>query len=99
MVALLVDEKEVKVLQELVPIILDVVQHSTSVQGGDTEVAVTAFDILEDLVESIRVSGQQLPALLRYRRGAGPRYEVVYGRRRIAACREKEEGVRAVPEV
>lgn len=48
------------------------------------------FDVtegLDDLVESIRASGQQLPALLRYRRGAGPRYEVVYGRRRIAACR------------
>ena len=48
------------------------------------------FDVennLDDLVESIRNSGQQLPALVRYRRGAGPRYEVVYGRRRIAACR------------
>ncbi len=48
------------------------------------------FDVsegLEDLIESIRTSGQQLPALLRYRRGPGPRYEVVYGRRRIAACR------------
>lgn len=48
------------------------------------------FDVsegLEELIESIRTSGQRLPALLRYRRGAGPRYEVVYGRRRIAACR------------
>ncbi|MWB78731.1 plasmid partitioning protein RepB [Pseudooceanicola sp. 216_PA32_1] len=56
---------------------------------ADSEIA-DRFDVtegLEDLVESIRVSGQQLPALLRYRRGAGPRYEVVYGRRRIAACR------------
>ena len=42
---------------------------------------------LEDLIDSLRASGQQLPVLLRYRRGAGPRYEVVYGRRRIAACR------------
>lgn len=42
---------------------------------------------LEDLIDSIRTSGQKLPALLRYRRGAGPRYEVVYGRRRIQACR------------
>lgn len=56
---------------------------------ADSEIA-DRFDVaegLEDLIESIRTSGQQLPALLRYRRGAGPRYEVVYGRRRIAACR------------
>lgn len=56
---------------------------------ADSEIA-DRFDVaegLDDLIESIRVSGQQLPALLRYRRGAGPRYEVVYGRRRIAACR------------
>lgn len=56
---------------------------------GDSDIA-DRFDVsegLEDLIESIRVSGQQLPALLRYRRGPGPRYEVVYGRRRIAACR------------
>ncbi|WP_417809056.1 plasmid partitioning protein RepB [Thioclava sp.] len=56
---------------------------------ADSEIA-DRFDVgdgLSDLIESIRSSGQQLPALLRYRRGAGPRYEVVYGRRRIAACR------------
>ncbi|MBI1173439.1 plasmid partitioning protein RepB [bacterium] len=56
---------------------------------ADSEIA-DRFDVtegLEDLVASIRASGQQLPALLRYRRGPGPRYEVVYGRRRIAACR------------
>ncbi|SDG23978.1 chromosome partitioning protein, ParB family [Celeribacter baekdonensis] len=56
---------------------------------ADSEIA-DRFDVaegLEDLIESIRTSGQQLPALLRYRRGVGPRYEVVYGRRRIAACR------------
>ena len=57
---------------------------------ADSEVA-DRFDVqdgLNDLVESIRASGQQLPVMLRHRRGAGPRYEVVYGRRRIAACRE-----------
>ena len=56
---------------------------------ADSEIA-DRFDVsegLNDLIESIRTSGQQLPALLRYRRGPGPRYEVVYGRRRIAACR------------
>jgi ParB family chromosome partitioning protein len=56
---------------------------------ADSEVA-DRFDVqegLSDLIESIRASGQQLPVMLRHRRGAGPRYEVVYGRRRIAACR------------
>ncbi|SFL55172.1 chromosome partitioning protein, ParB family [Loktanella salsilacus] len=56
---------------------------------ADSDIA-DRFDVsveLDALVESIQTSGQQLPALLRYRRGAGPRYEVVYGRRRIAACR------------
>ena len=46
---------------------------------GDSEIA-DRFDVsegLDDLIESIRTSGQQLPALLRYRRGPGPRYEVV----------------------
>ena len=56
---------------------------------GDSEIS-DRFDVtigLEPLVDSIRNSGQQLPVMLRYRRGSGPRYEVVYGRRRIAACR------------
>ena len=53
-------------------------------------------DGLDDLIGSIRASGQEIPVLLRYRRGAGQRYEVVYGRRRIAACRELGIPVRAL---
>ncbi|UOA20423.1 plasmid partitioning protein RepB-20 (plasmid) [Sulfitobacter indolifex] len=53
-------------------------------------------DGLDDLIASIRASGQEIPVLLRYRRGAGQRYEVVYGRRRIAACRELGIPVRAL---
>jgi ParB family chromosome partitioning protein len=49
------------------------------------------FDVqdgLGDLINSIRVSGQKLPVLLR-RTTQGPLpYEVVYGRRRIEACRQ-----------
>ncbi|MCL7466264.1 ParB/RepB/Spo0J family partition protein [Phaeovulum sp. NW3] len=48
------------------------------------------LDVNEDLdilIESIRNFGQLLPVLLRNRVGPGTRYEVVYGRRRIAACR------------
>lgn len=57
------------------------------------------FDVavgLEPLVESIRNSGQELPVMLRFRRGEGPRYEVVYGRRRIAACRRLGIKVKAL---
>lgn len=64
-------------------------QEIDPVEIADSEVA-DRFDVqdgLNDLIESIRASGQQLPVMLRHRRGAGPRYEVVYGRRRIAACR------------
>lgn len=64
-------------------------QEIDPVEIADSEVA-DRFDVqdgLTDLIDSIRASGQQLPVMLRHRRGAGPRYEVVYGRRRIAACR------------
>lgn len=53
---------------------------------------------LDDLVASIERSGQQLPVLLRKAPADAPkgiRYEVVYGRRRIAACRKLERPVRA----
>ncbi|TPE45710.1 plasmid partitioning protein RepB [Amaricoccus solimangrovi] len=56
---------------------------------AESEIA-DRFDVqdgLAELVASISTSGQRLPVLLRHRRGDGPRYEVVYGRRRIAACR------------
>lgn len=39
------------------------------------------------LAESIRTYGQQVPVLLRHSPHAGGRYEVVYGRRRVAALR------------
>lgn len=48
------------------------------------------FDVtsdLQDLTESIKKSGQQLPVLLRRLANGSQRYEVVYGRRRIAACK------------
>lgn len=64
---------------------------------ADSDIA-DRFDVqdgLADLIESIKTSGQQLPVMLRHRRGAGPRYEVVYGRRRIAACRALAAKVKA----
>lgn len=49
---------------------------------------------LEALKESIKENGQQVPVLLR--KVAGDRYEVVYGRRRILACRQLGLDVRAM---
>ncbi len=49
------------------------------------------FDIsdgIEDLITSIRTSGQRLPVLLRRVKTGPLPYEVVYGRRRIEACRQ-----------
>ncbi|MEQ5870956.1 plasmid partitioning protein RepB [Sagittula sp. NFXS13] len=46
------------------------------------------------LVDSIRDGGQQVPILVR-RTGTEGRFEVIYGRRRLAACRELGVKVRA----
>jgi len=49
------------------------------------------FDLqegLEEIVESIRNSGQQIPVLLRQTSNGPKPFEVVYGRRRIEACRQ-----------
>lgn len=49
---------------------------------------------LEDLVDTIRESGQQVPALVRKAEDGG--YVAVYGRRRILACRRLGRPVRAI---
>lgn len=48
---------------------------------------------LEELIESIRIEGQQVPILVR--RLPDGEMEVVYGRRRLLACRELKIDVRA----
>ncbi|WP_323034501.1 plasmid partitioning protein RepB [Pararhodobacter sp.] len=50
---------------------------------------------LDALVESLREHGQQVPVMLRHSPNAEGRYEVVYGRRRIAALRRLNRPVRA----
>lgn len=42
---------------------------------------------LERLVDSIRTHGQKVPILLRQKQDSSGRYEIVYGRRRLAAIR------------
>ncbi|WP_273692357.1 plasmid partitioning protein RepB [Ketogulonicigenium vulgare] len=53
-----------------------------------------AVEGLENLTDSIRDQGQQVPILIRKAKVEG-RYEVIYGRRRLAACRELGIKVRA----
>ena len=53
-----------------------------------------ANDGLESLTNSIRDQGQQVPILIRRAKAEG-RYEVIYGRRRLAACRDLGIKVRA----
>lgn len=60
----------------------------TAVNSGDEDV--------EDLIQSIKTSGQQLPVLLRPAKYADGEFEVIYGRRRILACQELGMPVKAL---
>lgn len=51
---------------------------------------------LDALVASIRDYGQQVPVLLRHSPNVEGRYEVVYGRRRVAALKQLRQPVRAM---
>lgn len=51
---------------------------------------------LAELIDSIREYGQQVPVLLRPNPNDGERYQVVYGRRRVAALRELGQPVKAL---
>ena len=51
---------------------------------------------LAELIESIREYGQQVPVLLRPNPNNGERYQVVYGRRRVAALRALSQPVKAL---
>jgi ParB family transcriptional regulator, chromosome partitioning protein len=55
-----------------------------------------SFGEHEDLVESIKEHGQQVPALLRPHPKNSARYQVVYGHRRVRACQSLAIPVRAV---
>ncbi|NDW44579.1 plasmid partitioning protein RepB [Ruegeria sp. PrR005] len=51
---------------------------------------------LEELIASIREYGQQVPVLLRPNPNDPERYQVVYGRRRVAALRQMQQPVKAL---
>ncbi len=53
-------------------------------------------DGLAELIESIRDYGQQVPVMLRQSPKSADRYEIVYGRRRVAALKALGKPVRAM---
>lgn len=79
------NEQMLRSLQDVSPDRIDASRFQDRLDVGED---------LESLKESIRANGQQVPVLLR--RVAGDRFEVVYGRRRILACRQLGLQVRAM---
>lgn len=51
---------------------------------------------IAELMESLRDYGQQVPVLLRHSPNVEGRYEIVYGRRRVAALKRLRQPVRAM---
>lgn len=58
--------------------------------------AVNSMFEVKELAESILRNGQQVPVLLRPSRDQDGKFEVIYGRRRIIACRSKGLKVKAL---
>lgn len=56
----------------------------------------TADEDVQDLAESIKNSGQQIPILLRPAEHRDGKFEVIYGRRRILACQQLGVTVKAL---
>ncbi len=53
-------------------------------------------DEVQSLAESIRTAGQQVPVLLRPSPKHDGKFEVIYGRRRILACKQLDQPVKAL---
>lgn len=64
-------------------------------EGVTTVTPETGDGSLASLMESIATSGQRLPILVRPSRKERHRFEVIYGRRRLKACRELKITVKA----
>lgn len=80
------------------------VRESRRLRGGIAEVDPSEIDTdgrledrlaldVSDLADSIRANGQRVPILLR---PVGERYALIYGRRRLEACRQLGLKVRAI---
>ncbi|SLN63351.1 Nucleoid occlusion protein [Roseivivax jejudonensis] len=79
------EEQMKRSLQDIDPARIDMSRFSDRIDPGED---------LSELKESIRRNGQQVPVLVR--RKADDRFEVIYGRRRILACRALERPVRGM---
>lgn len=64
-------------------------------EGVTAVTSETGSGSLASLMESITTSGQRLPILVRPSKKNRNRYEVIYGRRRLKACRELKITVKA----
>lgn len=67
----------------------------SAIDGGGLTDRLGEDDGIEDLAESIRTHGQQVPILVRPT-GQPDRYSVVYGRRRLAALKRLARPVKAI---
>ncbi|MBK1656635.1 plasmid partitioning protein RepB [Paracraurococcus ruber] len=77
-------------------LVLDVDPALVDPSFAEDRVARTGDAEFRTLVESIRISGQQVPVLLRPHPEAKGRYQVAYGHRRVAAAAELGLPVRAM---
>jgi ParB family chromosome partitioning protein len=66
------------------------------IDGAGIEDRLGVDEGLARLTDSIRDHGQQVPVLLRHSANVEGRYEIVYGRRRVAALRALKQPVRAL---
>lgn len=99
-------------LKELTETALSASRMQEQIESGDTVVEIDPSDIdasmvtdrlvaeidpdFDDLVESIRTSGQQVPILVRANPASPARYQIAYGRRRMRAAAKIGTKVRAI---
>ncbi|MES0828180.1 plasmid partitioning protein RepB [Ruegeria sp. SCP11] len=69
----------------------DRLEKFTAVNSGADEDTDIPNHSLEQLADSIRENGQQVPIQVRHEPGRTGRYQIIYGRRRLAACRYLKE--------
>lgn len=68
-----------RMIRDIRPDLIDDSRWSDRMPGTDPA--------LENLIESMRDRGQMVPAMVRPLAGSGGRFEIIYGRRRLAAAR------------
>jgi ParB family chromosome partitioning protein len=81
-------------IQEISP--QDILPWGPQDRLGAELTAVNSHETVEELAESIKTNGQQVPVLLRPSREQDGKFEVIYGRRRVLACRMAGVAVKAL---